>query len=533
MLLYICRKGGVIMAERNLPIGIQSFKDIRNNNYIYVDKTSYIWNLVSVGKYYFLSRPRRFGKSLLISTLEAYFKGEKELFKGLAIEKYEKDWISYPVMKFSFANGEFNSPQGLRNILTVILDDIVEEYDLKESNRNIDVSARFRYLIKKLYRTTKKQVVILVDEYDHPLLNVMDTPQEQENRILFKSFFSALKDNDEYIKFAFFTGVTKFTHISIFSDLNQLNDISLKDEMDAVCGITQEELVHNFQTYIQELADYTKMSCKDCLRQLAAMYDGYHFSPHGRDIYNPFSLFNAFDKKRFDAFWFSTGTPSFLIRLLINSNFDLRQLDSGLESTESIIMNYMSEEKDYVPLLYQTGYLTIKDYNSEENDLTLRFPNKEVRQSFMKLLLSYVSSKNISEQDHLLKQMTKALKNGKIDDFVNALKALFAGIPYPEGTAIHYEREWRNIIYVILTLMGFTIKCEVHSAIGRADCIVETDHDVYIFELKLDGDVESALQQIEEKKYADAYLVDPRHVHKVGINFTTRLRNIEDWKVID
>ena len=520
------------MNEKKLPIGIQSFKKIRENNNVYVDKTEYIWKLVTTNSYYFLSRPRRFGKSLLISTLEAYFKGEKELFKGLAIEKYEKDWISYPVIKFSFASGSFDQPSGLRKKLDFAMNQTIKKYDIDHIDES-DPAIKFETLINNLYEKTGKQVVILVDEYDHPLLNVMDTPQEQENRILFKSFFSALKDNDEYIKFAFFTGVTKFTHISIFSDLNQLNDISLKDEMDAVCGITQEELVHNFQTYIQELADYTKMSCKDCLRQLAAMYDGYHFSPHGRDIYNPFSLFNAFDKKRFDAFWFSTGTPSFLIRLLINSNFDLRQLDSGLESTESIIMNYMSEEKDYVPLLYQTGYLTIKDYNSEENDLTLRFPNKEVRQSFMKLLLSYVSSKNISEQDHLLKQMTKALKNGKIDDFVNALKALFAGIPYPEGTAIHYEREWRNIIYVILTLMGFTIKCEVHSAIGRADCIVETDHDVYIFELKLDGDVESALQQIEEKKYADAYLVDPRHVHKVGINFTTRLRNIEDWKVVD
>jgi hypothetical protein len=310
----------------------------------------------------------------------------------LAIEKYEKDWISYPVIKFSFASGSFDQPSGLRKKLDFAMNQTIKKYDIDHIDES-DPAIKFETLINNLYEKTGKQVVILVDEYDHPLLNVMDTPQEQENRILFKSFFSALKDNDEYIKFAFFTGVTKFTHISIFSDLNQLNDISLKDEMDAVCGITQEELVHNFQTYIQELADYTKMSCKDCLRQLAAMYDGYHFSPHGRDIYNPFSLFNAFDKKRFDAFWFSTGTPSFLIRLLINSNFDLRQLDSGLESTESIIMNYMSEEKDYVPLLYQTGYLTIKDYNSEENDLTLRFPNKEVRQSFMKLLLSYVSSK--------------------------------------------------------------------------------------------------------------------------------------------
>lgn len=521
---------------RKLPVGVQSFEKIRNGNYIYIDKTDYIWNLVQTGTVYFLSRPRRFGKSLLISTMEAYFAGRKELFDGLAIKeredsKGEEAWQAYPIVKFSLSGGDYHSSDGLARTLETSLAQCESRYGIEKIEN--DLPNRFRVLIEKLYVKTGRPVVVLVDEYDKPLLETMivNKEQEEKNRRLYKGFFSVLKDEDQYLKFVFFTGVTKFSKVSIFSDLNQLNDISMMDEVSGMCGISEAELLGVFGPEISAMARAQEMTEEECIAKLRQMYDGYHFSKKGIGVYNPFSLLNAFMKKDFGSYWFETGTPTFLINKLRDSDFTPEQFTDGVEATELMLMDYRADNPDPIPLFYQSGYLTISGFDREFRIYSLKFPNAEVKYGFLQSLAPYVLGEKDAERPLSARKMVLDLRNGRLDSFMTRLAALFAGIPYPERKGKNYEGEWRDQVFLIFTLLGQNVKCEVHSAAGRADCIVETDGYVYIFEFKLDKSADEALDQIEAKGYAAPYQADRRKVFKIGVNFSAEKRNIGEWKI--
>lgn len=524
---------------RRLPVGMQNFKDIRQNDFAYVDKTEYIWKLLNSSKSYFLSRPRRFGKSLFISTLESYFSGEKELFNGLYIEKKENArggdaWTKYPVISFYLSGGDYNSPVGLTDNLNYVLDSCIDKYQLDRTSIFGDtLPVRFKNIIELLYEKTGQQVVVLVDEYDKPLLSTMisNPEQEERNRELYKGFFSVLKDMDGYLKFVFFTGVTKFTKVSIFSDLNQLIDISMDDEYSGICGITAEEMCSEFKTEIEALAEAQEMTQEECVAELQKMYDGYHFSKNGVGVYNPFSLLNAFTKRDFGSYWFESGTPDILIKKLQASSMSLPQITEGVEATENELFDYRVENKNPVPLFYQTGYLTICGYDRKFRLYSLKLPNDEVKYGFLNSLIPSVLGSGNEENPVSLRYMLIDLKKGNPESFINRLISLFASIPYPEGKAPEYEGEWSRQLFLILSLMGAYTSCEVHMATGRADCVVKTPDYIYVFEFKLDKPVEDAMNQIDDKGYTIPYTADSRKLYKVGVVFSTEKRNVTDWKV--
>ena len=522
---------------RRLPIGMQDFRDIRENGFVYVDKTMFIWQLVNASKSYFLSRPRRFGKSLFISTLYSFFSGEKELFKGLYIEEKEnargdKAWTKYPVIYFSLSGGQYNDPDGLTNTLDDVLTQIEEQYDI--DRYDTDLSNRFKNIIRKLHEKTGQQVVVLVDEYDKPLLSTMisNPAQEEKNRQLYKGFFSVLKDMDGYLRFVFFTGVTKFSKVSIFSDLNQLNDISMDDEYSGICGITEDEMERDFDPEVHALAAANQLTYDQCVERLGQMYDGYHFSRNGEGVYNPFSLLNAFAKRDFGSYWFESGTPDILIKKLQNSDMQLPELVDGVEATESEIMNYRAEDDNPVPLFYQSGYLTIGSYDNEFRSYVLRFPNNEVKYGFLNSLLPCVLHRSGSESPRSLNRMITDLRKGDAESFLTRLTSLFASIPYPEGRAPQYEGEWSRQLYLILSLMGAYTSCEVHMATGRADCVVQTADYIYVFEFKLDAPIEEAMKQIDDRGYTIPYTADQRKLYKIGVVFSTEKRNIADYQIV-
>lgn len=520
---------------RKLPIGIQSFEKLRKSSYLYVDKTQYIHDLIQSGGTYFLSRPRRFGKSLLVSTMEAYFQGKKELFEGLAIEHLENErgneaWTSYPVIKFSLSGGDYHAPDGLAEVLDRKLDSYERKYGIEKAN--YDLPNRFGYLIEQLYRKTGRNVVVLVDEYDKPLLETISDPkQEERNRQLYKGFFSILKDEDQYLQFVFFTGVTKFSKISVFSDLNQLKDISLSDEFSGICGITEEEMEKTFSPEIDRLAARMNISHSKCIKKLADMYDGYCFSPEGVDVYNPFSLLNAFQDQRLRRYWYETGTPTFLVKKLMASDFTPERLTGGVEIDEQSLMNYRADDTDPIPLFYQTGYLTICGYDDEFQIYSLQFPNQEVKYGFLNSLVPYVLGKNDAENPAILRSMVQDLRNGNLTFFLRRMESLFASIPYIEGKALDYEQIWRNQMFLILTLLGQNVTCEVHSALGRADCVIQTNEYIYVMEFKIDRSASEALEQIRKNEYAKQYLMKPQQVITAGVRFSSKKKNIVEWVI--
>lgn len=523
---------------RKLPVGVQTFKKLREDNNLYVDKTEYVWRLVETGTTYFLSRPRRFGKSVLTTTLESYFMGEKELFKGLWIEEHENSrgenaWLEYPVIAFYLSGGEYQEPEGLKHTLERVLDTTEKKYGIVPGN--YDLSNRFRDLIERLYEKTGRQVAVLVDEYDKPLLATMLTNSEQEekNRALYKGFFSVLKDEDRYLKFVFFTGVTKFTKVSVFSDLNQLRDISMTDAYSGLCGISEAELLANFEPEIAALAEEQELTHKKCLAELRRTYDGYHFSKNGIGVYNPYSLLNAFLDRDFGRYWYETGTPDILIRKLKESSLSIERITEGVEATEDTLKDYRVENKDPIPLFYQTGYLTIFGYNKRFRRYSLRFPNDEVKYGFLNSLVPEILGDPPEENPLTLDNMILDLESGNAESFMRRLISLFASIPYPAGTVPKYEHEWGSQIFLILQLMGAYADCEVHSAGGRADCVVKTPDYIYIMEFKVSGTAEEALSQIDERGYADPYAADHRKLYKIGVAFSEEKRNIVSWKALD
>ena len=523
------------MKTRKLPIGIQDFEKLRTSNFVYVDKTQYVYDLVKTEVPYFLSRPRRFGKSLLLSTIEAYFLGKKELFEGLAIydeeAKSENPWQVYPVLKFSLAAGEFTSSEGLRSQLEGTLSDFEEKYDLPTVTDTLP--RKFEHALKNAYEKTGKKVVVLVDEYDNPLLKNIGENEEQEktNRTLYKGFFAVLKDCDAYLRFAFFTGVTKFSKVSIFSDLNQLNDITLNKRFDAICGITQEELEANFKPEISAMAENNGMTFEACLSELKRMYDGYHFCMNSPDIYNPFSLLRAFDEKKFGSYWFSTGTPTFLINKLNAINFNPRSFIETVKISESQISDYRPENPDPIPLLYQSGYLTIKTWNLRQLSYKLGFPNDEVKYGFLDALAPSYLHVEDKPAPFNVDILDDAVEEGDADGIRKWFTALFALLPYTAGAENEtlIEQNFQNVIYISLLVLGKYVRTEVHSALGRADCIIETPEYVYLFEFKRDGSAKDALEQIEAQGYAKPYEADSRKIFKIGVNFSSETKNIAEW----
>ena len=510
------------------PIGIQTFAKIREENYLYVDKTKDVYQLAKDGGYYFISRPRRFGKSLLVTTLEAYFQGRKELFEGLAISKLETKWNQYPVLHIDLNAAKYTDPQALISIIDGHLRQFEKSYGKVPEEDT--VSERFKGVIKRAYEQTGQQVVILVDEYDKPLLEAIGNPELQSDyRTTLKSFYGVGKTMDSYIRLAFFTGVTKFSKVSVFSDLNNLKDISLDDRFAEICGITEKEIRDNLDVQIGEMAEANTISKEECYEKLEKQYDGYHFSKSSVGMYNPFSLLNALDSKDFMDYWFQTGTPTFLVETMKRNNYDLERLTCE-DASADLLGSLDSIDTNPIPLIYQSGYLTIKSYDSEFGTYRLGFPNQEVERSFSRFLFRYYTPAS-QGQDSFVKDFVLAVRAGQIDKFMKRLESLFAGQDYQlAGDA---ELYFHNAVALIFKMVGFYTDTERHTSDGRMDMVVQTTDYIYIFEFKLDKSADEALAQIEEKQYAASFAHDPRKLYKIGVNFSSETRRVESWKVME
>jgi hypothetical protein len=512
-------------ALKNMPIGVQNFEKLRKGDYLYVDKTAYIYQLVSTGSYYFLSRPRRFGKSMLLSTLQAYFDGKKELFEGLAIEKLEKDWIKYPVLHLDLNVGEYTTEDDLRNKLSSSLNDWETLYGKNDYEKSL--GTRFEGVIRRAYEKTGQRVAILVDEYDKPILQAIDNTELQETyRSILKGFYGALKSMDGCIKFAFLTGVTKFGKVSVFSDLNNLFDISMDDRYVAICGITDEELDSVFVPYIQRLATTMRCSYDEVREDLRVKYDGYHFCEDSVGMYNPFSILCTFQSNKIKSYWFETGTPSYLVYLLKKHNYNLEQMATSVVD-EDALNSVDSQSTNPIPVIYQSGYLTIKGYNPRFKMYSLGFPNAEVEDGFMKFLLPYYSSISNTQSSFYIANFVEEVETGKVDDFLKRLSSLFADTPYELVKDL--ENHYQNVLFIVTKLMGFYVKAEYHTSEGRIDLVLQTNDYTYVMEFKLDGTAEEALAQINDKNYALPFAVEDRKLVKVGVNFSSKTRNIERW----
>ena len=483
--------------------------------------------MVQEGSAYFLSRPRRFGKSLLVSTLEAYFKGKRELFEGLDIEKEEREWKVYPVLHIDLNAETYSEPSDIKTVLERHLNAWEDKYG--RDTREQTLSDRFYGIIHRAYQTTGSPVVVLVDEYDKPLLqSIHNEPLQQEYRAILKAFYGVLKSTDAYLKFVFLTGVTKFGQVSVFSDLNHLKDISQDARYGNLCGITPGELQENFPQELVEFAQKENTTVENLCARMKNMYDGYRFNHTMQGIYNPFSLLNAMDAMEFRSYWFATGTPTFLIELLKKSNYDLRRLES-IEIDESQFTSYRAGNSDPIPVIYQSGYLTIKDYDERFRIYKLGFPNDEVKYGFLNSLIPYYTSLSGEENTFHIRHFVSELEEGDTEAFLQRMKVFFSSIPYElhESTEKHYQA----VFYLVFRLLGQFINAEVRSANGRADAVVKTEKFIYVFEFKLDGSAEDALKQIDDKGYMIPYTLDRKAIIKVGVNFDMSIRNIADWKV--
>ncbi len=508
------------------PVGIQNFEKIRRDGYCYIDKTALVYQLVKTGSYYFLSRPRRFGKSLLVSTLEAYFQGKKELFEGLDIHELEKEWKQYPVIHLDLNAKKFDTEEDLIRLIDRQLLVYEEEYGSVPTDVTID--DRFVSLIRNAAAKAGERVVILVDEYDKPMLQAIgnDTLQSEYRNTL-KAFYGVLKSMDGYIKFALLTGVTKFGKVSVFSDLNNLMDLSRDLRYFDICGISEEELLRDFSDDIHELASANGQTFEQACDRLKEDYDGYHFCPDSPGMYNPFSILNTFAKKTYGSYWFETGTPTYLVELLKKSNYDLEEM-SHVE-TDADILDSIFTDDNPIPVIYQSGYLTIKGYDKRFGIYTLGFPNREVEEGFMNFLLPFYSAVSKTRSPFEIKRFVTDVESGDIDGFMERLQSFLADCPYELAKDI--ELHYQNVLFIVFRLAGLYTKVEYHTSRGRIDLVLQTDSYVYVMEFKLDGSAEQALQQIEEKQYALPFAKDSRKVYTIGVNFSSKTRNIDRWIV--
>ncbi|MCR5080414.1 MAG: ATP-binding protein [Treponema sp.] len=521
------------MKARLLPIGIQDFEDLRKRDCIYVDKTDLIYKLITEGKPYFLSRPRRFGKSLLLSTLEAYFLGKKELFKGLAIEKLEKKWEEYPVLKISFGADNYPDLVSLKSAINLQLSKYEKAYNIEVTDERS--APRLNNIISTVYQQTGKQVVILIDEYDKPILDALYTEYEDQNRQELRSFYSPLKDLDKYIRFLFITGITKVSHVNIFSGLNQLNDISLNKNYCTLCGISESELEKYFEPEIEKLAEEQEMTVSQAKEKLAVMYDGYHFAHTGEGVYNPFCLLKCFMEKDFGSYWFESGTPSFLVKTLQNQPLELSTLVNGRQATENQFKNYDPDSKNMLPVIYQSGYLTIKGFEKESRLFTLDFPNREIEQGFLEVLLKKFVNVPYDDMGLEINNMKQALKNKDVDRVLTIIKSAIADLPTVVKKDM-CENYYESVTHLIFRLTGFNVVSELQSVAGRSDVIVTTKDSVFIFELKMDKGrkfeevAEEALAQIDANGYAERYAVSGKTMYKTGVVFSSTGKGMIGWK---
>ncbi len=511
---------------KRLPVGIQTFSEVIDLDCLYIDKTEYIWNMIHLSKYIFLSRPRRFGKSLLVSTLQAYFEGRKDLFKGLFIETVEKEWTVYPVLRFDMSLGKHMEKDQLERYLGNRLAEYEGKYGI--TNPATDNNDRFTALIQAAYEKTGKKVVILIDEYDAPLLDVVhEEKMLPVLRNVMRNFYSPLKASDPYLQFVFLTGITKFSQLSIFSELNNLMNISMDEEYAAVCGITKEEMMTQAYDYIERLANANKWTNEETVRQLAKQYDGYHFAWPSPDIFNPFSLLNAFARNRINNYWFASGTPTYLIEML--RKFDVVPADiSNMQALASDFDAPTENMASITPLLYQSGYVTIKDYDSTSLLYTLDIPNGEIRIGLMDSLLpNYVSMRKEAGNTTIAK-MYLALNKEDLDEMFRLLQAYLLTVPYCDNA--NSEGHYQQLLYVIFSLFGRYVDVEVHTPTGRVDIVMKTAKALYLFELKLNMSAQAAMKQIDLKDYASKFALSGLPVVKVGINFDPERRTIGDWK---
>lgn len=508
------------------PIGIQDFEDLQRNGYAYVDKTNFVYKLADEGKYYFLSRPRRFGKSLFLSTLEAYFQGKKELFEGLAIYDLETEWKKYPIFHIDLNTANFREKDSLYTVLNDYLTTWESKYGTRESEATL--ALRFKGVIARAAEKEGCGVVILIDEYDKPILQTLRDPELQaEHRAQLKAFFSVLKTQDRYIKFAFLTGVTKFGKVSVFSDLNNLTDISMDHRYISICGMTEKELLTNFKEGINELAEANGDTEEATIAKLKARYDGYHFEENTVGIYNPFSVLNTLSRLRYKDYWFETGTPTFLVDLLKMHNYRLPDMTKERVS-DDVINSVDSLSTNPIPVIYQSGYLTIKGYDERFKKYLLGFPNKEVEEGFLNFLLPlYTSAGNNSP--FLVDEFVQDVESGNPERFMQRMKAFFADTSYQVvGNA---ELYFQNAMYLVFKIMGFYTQVERPTSDGRIDAIIQTPNYIYVIECKLDRTADEAIKQIENNGYAEPFLMDKRKLYKIGVSFSSETRGVAEYKI--
>ncbi len=518
------------MALKLYPIGIQTFERIRREDLLYIDKTEYIYRMAHTsGKFFFLGRPRRFGKSLLVSTMQSYFEGKKDLFKGLAIEQLEKEWTEYPVIHFDMSGGKHMEKEQLERYLA----DILLEQETKWGYRSekIDANLRLKDLIDCAYEKSGKQVVVLIDEYDAPLL---DVAHEQEQldvlRNIMRNFFSPLKMKEGKLRFVFLTGITKFSQLSIFSELNNITNLSMNDDYAGICGITKEELLGQMSDDIEELAKSQELTAEETVEELKENYDGYHFSAFSPDVFNPFSLLNSFAQKDFGAYWFASGTPTYLINML--RKFNVRPMDIGKMYAKASAFDAPTESMTAItPLLYQSGYLTIKGYDKMSRLYTLDLPNKEIKVGlFESLLPNYLEGMFAQNGDVTIAQMSVLIRQDNMDGALQLLQTFLGTVPYCNVT--NYEGHYQQMLFIIFTLLtAYVVDVEVHTPNGRVDIVLLTHTQLYIIELKLNKNAQAAMQQINLKNYARRFALSGKPITKVGINFDSTKGNIEDWVI--
>lgn len=516
------------MALKLYPVGIQTFERIRKENKLYIDKTEYVYRMThSGGCYFFLSRPRRFGKSLLVSTFESYFSGKKELFEGLAIEKLEQEWMEYPVLHFDMSGGKHMEKEQLEDYLSNRLEAEERKWGITHTKRG--ANDRLTELITTAYEISGKQVVVLIDEYDAPMLDVAHDKETLDVlRNVMRNFFSPLKMCEPMLRFVFLTGITKFSQVSIFSELNNIKNISLDDEYAGVCGITKEELLTQMSEDIDVLAEAQGMTREETIAKLKENYDGYHFSPASPDVFNPYSLLNCFDDKNFGAYWFSSGTPTYLINML--RKFKVLPAKIGRSLARSSAFDAPTENlKTITPLLYQSGYITIKGYDKMSQLFTLDLPNKEIKVGlFESLLPYYLEGMYAEEGDVAIAQMSVLIRQGDMDGALRLLQEFLGTVPYCNNT--NYEGHYQQVLFIIFTLLThFVVDVEVHTPNGRVDVVMETEDTLYLIELKLNKSAQSAMQQINLKQYDQRFARCGKPIVKVGVNFDAKKGNIEDW----
>lgn len=509
------------------PVGIQNFEKLRKDGYCYIDKTDLIYRLVTTGQYYFLGRPRRFGKSLLISTIEAYFQGKKDLFNGLAAGSLEKEWRQYPVLHFDLNAKKFDDTDDLYSLLDRQLLEYERVYGSEADDGSLE--GRFIKLIRTAVEKTGLNAVVLIDEYDKPLLQAIgNIGLQNAYRDTLKAFYSVLKSADGYIRFAFLTGVTKFGKVSIFSDLNNLEDISMNPCYSSLCGITDAEIREYFQDEVEYLAKANRQSIEDTYAKLKDSYDGYHFCEDVPGVYNPFSLLVTLKNGKYGSYWFETGTPTYLVELLKRNRYNLEKMSSMLTSA-AVINGLDSPYGNPIAVIYQSGYLTIKGYDRDLRLYRLGFPNREVEEGFMNFLLPYYTDTTEDQGPYQIGMFVREVRAGDIDSFMERLQSLMADTPYEIVKDL--ENHYQNVIFIITKLLGFYVNAEYHTSNGRIDLVIKTPDYIYVMEFKFNGTAEDALRQIDEKGYALPFAKDRREVYRIGVNFSGESRNIDRWIV--